>query len=291
MNFVNRGLLGNYTFFKKEFVTPIEKLKDEQKSERLQALIHPFILRRKKDQVATDLPPITEQIRLCEMSVEQRKIYEEEKSAVRNSILDNMEKQGVQKSSMLVLQALTRLRQLANHPKMVDINEESGKFEEVTRMLQNVISEGHKVLIFSTFVKHLELYKTYLEENKLTYSILTGQTQNRQQVIEEFQNDSKNQVFLISLKAGGVGLNLTAADYVFLLDPWWNPAAENQAINRAHRIGQDKKVFVYRFISTHSIEEKIVRLQEEKSELADLFINTYNPFKALSPDKIMELFE
>lgn len=290
INFVNRGLLGNYNFFKKEFVTPIEKLKDEHKSERLQSLIHPFILRRKKEQVATDLPPITEQIRLCEMSDEQRRIYEEEKSAVRNSILDNMENQGVQKSSMMVLQALTRLRQLANHPKLVDHDEESGKFEEVTRMLQNIVSEGHKVLIFSTFVKHLELYKTYLEDNKLKYSILTGQTQNRQQVIEEFQNDTKNQVFLISLKAGGVGLNLTAADYVFLLDPWWNPAAENQAINRAHRIGQDKKVFVYRFISTNSIEEKIVRLQEKKSELADLFINTNNPFKALSPDRIMELF-
>ncbi len=291
MNFVNKGILGNFNFFKKEFVVPIEKYGDEQKSEKLQTLIHPFVLRRTKEQVAKDLPPRTEQVRICEMSEKQRKIYEEEKSAVRNSILDNMERHGAQKSTMLVLQALTRLRQLANHPKLIDFDEESGKFEEVTRMLQNVISEGHKVLIFSTFVKHLELYKDYLEQNNVKYSLLTGKTQKREKVIEEFQNNADNKVFLISLKAGGVGLNLTAADYVFILDPWWNPASENQAINRAHRIGQDKKVFVYRFISSSSIEEKIVSLQNRKSELADMFINTNNPFKALSPDKIKELFE
>jgi SNF2 family DNA or RNA helicase len=290
MNFLTRGLLGNYNFFIREFVTPIEKQNDEQKSIKLQSLIHPFILRRKKEQVATDLPALTEQIRYCEMAEEQQRIYDMEKWAIRNSILENMEKRGVEKTGVMVLQALTRLRQLANHPKLIEVNEESGKFEEVTRMLMNVVAEGHKVLIFSSFVQHLELYKSYLHENKLKYSILTGQTQNRQQVIEEFQNDANNQVFLISLKAGGVGLNLTAADYVFLLDPWWNPAAENQAINRAHRIGQDKKVFVYRFISSASIEEKIVRLQEKKSELADLFINSNNPFKALSPEKIKELF-
>jgi SNF2 family DNA or RNA helicase len=130
-----------------------------------------------------------------------------------------------------------------------------------------------------------------LDEQNQKYSILTGKTQNRQQVIEEFQNNTDVSVFLISLKAGGVGLNLTAADYVFLLDPWWNPASENQAINRAHRIGQDKKVFVYRFISSDSIEEKIVRLQDKKSELADMFINNNNPFKALTTEKIKKLFE
>ncbi len=291
MNFVNKGLLGSYSFFKNEFVTPIEKHQSQSKSEKLKSLIHPFILRRTKDQVAKDLPPRTEQIRLCEMSELQRKIYEEEKSAVRNNILQNMEKYGADKSSFLVLQALTRLRQLANHPQLIQSNEESGKFEEVTRMLQNIVAENHKVLIFSSFVEHLKIYETFLKQNKLKYAILTGQTQNRQQVIEDFQNDPKNQVFLISLKAGGVGLNLTAADYVFLLDPWWNPAAENQAINRAHRIGQDKKVFVYRFISSDSIEEKILQLQERKSELADLFINTNNPFKALTPERIQQLFE
>lgn len=291
MNFVNKGLLGNYNFFKKEFVTPIERHSDEIKSEKLQSLIHPFILRRTKEQVAKDLPSRTEQLLVCEMSEAQRKIYEEEKSAVRNSILDNMEKVGLKKSSMMVLQALTRLRQLANHPKLVAFEEESGKFETVIRQLENVVAEGHKVLIFSSFVQHLEIYQEYLKKSGRKYSLLTGQTRNREKIIEDFQNDPDNQVFLISLKAGGVGLNLTAADYVFLLDPWWNPAAENQAINRAHRIGQNKKVFVYRFIAQDSIEEKIVHLQERKSELADLFINTNNPFKALSPEKIKELFD
>lgn len=291
MNFVNKGLLGSYNFFKNEFVKPIEKHQSQSKSEKLKSLIHPFILRRTKDQVAKDLPLRTEQIRLCEMSELQRKIYEEEKSAVRNKILENMEKFGAEKSSFIVLTALTRLRQLANHPQLIDLDEESGKFEEVTRMLQNIVAEDHKVLIFSSFVQHLRIYETFLQQNRLKYSLLTGQTKNRQQVIEDFQNDPDNQVFLISLKAGGVGLNLTAADYVFLLDPWWNPAAENQAINRAHRIGQNKKVFVYRFISSDSIEEKILQLQERKSGLADLFINTNNPFKALTPDRIQQLFE
>ncbi|MDA3890329.1 MAG: SNF2-related protein [Salinivirgaceae bacterium] len=295
MNFINPGLLGNLTYFINEFVTPIEKQNDEEKSQKLQSLIHPFILRRTKDQVAKDLPPKTEQIRYCVMADAQKKIYEKEKSVVRNSILENIGKKnkekGEEKTAFMILQALTKLRQLANHPSLVGSNEESGKFEEVTRMLENIIAEKHKVLIFSSFTQHLALYENYLNERNLKYSILTGKTTNRQKVIEEFQNNADNHVFLISLKAGGVGLNLTAADYVFLLDPWWNPAAENQAINRAHRIGQDKKVFVYRFISSDSIEEKIVRLQEKKSELADIFINSNNPFKALSPEKIKELFE
>lgn len=291
LNFVNRGLLGSFNFFKKEFVLPIEKSNNENKSEKLQALIHPFILRRTKEQVAKDLPPKTEQMRICEMSEAQRKIYEEEKALVRNSILENMEKNGVNKSSMMVLQALTKLRQISNHPELVDANEESGKFNEVIRVLNNIIAEDHKVLIFSSFTQHLDIYAKYLKENNIKYSILTGKTQKREKVIEEFQGDKENRVFLISLKAGGVGLNLTAADYVFLLDPWWNPAAENQAVNRAHRIGQDKKVFIYRFISGNSIEEKIVNLQNRKSELAELFINTNNPFKEMSPAKIKELFD
>ena len=291
INFVNRGLLGSFNFFKKEFVLPIERSNNENKSEKLQALIHPFILRRTKDQVAKDLPPKTEQVRYCEMSEAQRKIYEEEKSLVRNNILENMEKQGVNKSAMMVLQALTKLRQISNHPELVNANEESGKFNEVIRVLNNIIAENHKVLIFSSFTQHLDLYANYFVENNIKYSILTGKTQKREKVIKEFQDDKEKRVFLISLKAGGVGLNLTAADYVFLLDPWWNPAAENQAINRAHRIGQDKKVFIYRFISENSIEEKIVNLQNRKSELAELFINTNNPFKELSPAKIKELFD
>ncbi len=291
MNFINKGLLGNFSFFKKEFVTPIEKHKDEQQSAKLQSLIQPFVLRRTKEQVAKYLPDKTEQTVWCDMTEKQKQIYDKELNLVRNSILEGMESDGKKASTVVVLQALTKLRQIANHPNLIDEDSDSGKFEEVTRILENIIAEKHKVLIFSSFVKHLNLFADYLTEQNIKYSMLTGQTANREEVIGDFQNNDDNQVFLISLKAGGSGLNLTAADYVFLLDPWWNPASENQAISRAHRIGQDKKVFVYKFISSDSIEEKIVNLQGKKSELADMFINTNNPFEILSAENIKTLFD
>ncbi len=293
IEFINPGLLGTLGFFRQYFSNPIEKDNNEERRDKLKRLIQPFILRRTKQEVATDLPPITEQIRLCSMSDEQKNYYEEEKSKVRNEILDNIDQFGVEKSSMVVLNALMRLRQIANHPVMVDkgYTSDSGKFEEVCESIENMVTENHKVLIFSSFVKHLDLFKDYFEKNNIRYSMLTGETRNREEVVANFQNNENNRFFLISLKAGGVGLNLTAADYVFVLDPWWNPAAEMQAINRAHRIGQTNKVFVYRFISAETVEEKIVKLQERKSELADVFINSNNPFKALSRENILELFE
>ena len=197
------------------------------------------------------------------------------------------------KSGIVVLQGLTKLRQLSNHPSMFKngSDESSGKFDEIFRMLQNLVAEKHKVLIFSSFVSHLELIQKQIEEEKWKFSKLTGQTVKRENVIKEFQEDEENRIFLISLKAGGVGLNLTEADYVFIVDPWWNPAAENQAINRAHRIGQDKHVFVYRFITENSIEEKIQQLKERKSSLADRFINSNNPLQKITKAEIMELFK
>jgi hypothetical protein len=293
MEFINPGLLGDLGFFRHYFSNPIEKENNEERRDKLKRLIQPFILRRTKQEVATDLPPITDQVRLCSMSDEQKNYYEEEKSKVRNEILNSIEEFGMEKSSMVVLNALMRLRQIANHPVMVDkaYAADSGKFDEVCESIENMVTENHKVLIFSSFVKHLELFRSYFEKNNMSYSILTGETRNREEVVTNFQNNANNRFFLISLKAGGVGLNLTAADYVFVLDPWWNPAAEMQAINRAHRIGQTNKVFVYRFISAETVEEKIVKLQERKSELADIFINNNNPFKALSRENILELFE
>lgn len=291
MNFLNPGLLGHIAFFKDEYVSPIEKGADAEKSKKLQGFIEPFILRRTKDQVAKELPAKTEQTRYCSMDEEQQKLYESQKSAIRNTLLEFIDKHGSNKSSVMVLQALTRLRQLANHPKLAGFEQPSGKFDEVTRVLGTVLSENHKVLMFSSFVQHLKLYEEYLIEQGIKYSMLTGNTQNREEVIASFQNDNQSQVFLISLKAGGVGLNLTAADYVFMLDPWWNPAAENQAISRAHRIGQDKKVFVYRFITSDTLEEKIVKLQNQKSELANQFVNSNNPLRTLSTEDIMELFQ
>jgi SNF2 family DNA or RNA helicase len=293
IEFLNPGILGDIGFFRQYFVNPIEKDGDEQKRDKLKRLIQPFILRRTKQEVATDLPPLTEQVRLCSMSDSQKTLYEEEKSKVRNEILHNIEQFGMEKSAILVINALTRLRQIANHPVMIDktYQADSGKFEEVTISLENMFQENHKVLIFSSFVKHLQLFRRFFDEKGWPYSLLTGETRNREEVVNDFQTNTENKFFLISLKAGGLGLNLTAAEYVFLLDPWWNPAAEMQAINRAHRIGQTNKVFVYRFISAETIEEKIIKLQERKSELAEMFINSNHPFKALSKENILELFE
>ena len=293
IEFINPGILGDIGFFRQYFAHPIEKDGDEKKREKLKHLIQPFILRRTKQEVATDLPPLSEQILYCSMSESQKTYYEEEKSKVRNEILNSIDQVGVEKSTMMMLNALIRLRQIANHPVMVDqsYKADSGKFEEIVLGLENMFLEDHKVLIFSSFVKHLELFRQFFKEKGWKYSMLTGETRNREEVVNDFQTQDDNRFFLISLKAGGVGLNLTAADYVFLLDPWWNPAAEMQAINRAHRIGQTSKVFVYRFITAETIEEKIVKLQERKSELAEVFINSNNPFKGLSKEHILELFD
>jgi superfamily II DNA or RNA helicase len=291
--FINPGLLGDLTFFKYQFVNPIERDNDEKRQEQLKRIISPFIMRRTKGAVATDLPALTEQFRYCSMSDSQKTFYEEEKSKVRNEILSSIDEVGVEKSTMMMLNALMKLRQIANHPLMVDksYQADSGKFDEVVESLENMYSEDHKVLIFSSFVKHLELFQQLFESRGWKYVMLTGETRNREEVVNTFQTESDCKFFLISLKAGGVGLNLTAADYVFLLDPWWNPASEMQAINRAHRIGQQNKVFVYRFISAETIEEKIIKLQERKAELADVFINSNNPFKEMTKERILELFE
>jgi SNF2 family DNA or RNA helicase len=225
------------------------------------------------------------------MSDEQAVIYEREKSAVRNSILENIEAVGIEKSAIMVLQGLMRLRQLANHPVMTDeaYSGGSGKFDTVTHNIESVISEGHKILIFSSFVKHLELFPGWLDSNNIGYAMLTGSTRERERVIDSFRNNDRIKVFLISLKAGGVGLNLTEADYVFILDPWWNPASEIQALSRAHRIGQEKRVFVHRYISGDTIEEKIQRLQERKSKLAGAFIDSNNPFGELDVKEMLEI--
>ncbi|MGC9353270.1 MAG: DEAD/DEAH box helicase [Mariniphaga sp.] len=293
MNFLNKGMLGNLAFFRRYFITPVEKHNKAAEQERLQVLIRPFVLRRTKEEVAKDLPPLMEQVVACEMDETQQRTYETEKSIIRNSILAGIENEGVKNSAMIILKGLTRLRQLANHPRLLDDFEEgeSGKFEEIFRMLENVVAEKHKVLVFSSFVKHLELIKSRIEKEKWRYSILTGQTSSRKEVIRKFQEDTENRIFLISLKAGGVGLNLTSADYVFIIDPWWNPAAENQAISRAHRIGQNKHVFVYRFITQGSIEEKIQQLQNRKSSLADKFINSNNPLQEITKEELMGLLK
>ncbi len=291
LNFVNPGLLGDLSFFRREFAKPIEKMGDDEKEDKLRKIIQPFILRRTKEMVASDLPPVTEQTVFCDMTDEQFKVYDEEKSSVRNSILKSISSTGLEKSAIIVLQGLMKLRQLSNHPVMA--NEEytfgSGKFETVLQDMESVISEGHKILVFSSFVKHLDLYADHLRKKRIPFAMLTGASTNRERIVNSFQLDPENKIFLISLKAGGVGLNLTAADYVFILDPWWNPASEMQALNRAHRIGQHKSVFVYRYITSNSIEEKILRLQEKKSRLADIFISSNNPLKDIDIQEILNI--
>jgi len=291
LNFVNPGLLGELSFFRREFARPIEKLGDDEKEVKLRKIIQPFILRRTKEMVASDLPPLSEQTVFCDMTDEQFNLYDEEKSSVRNSILKNIESNGLEKSAIVVLQGLMKLRQISNHPVMAndDYKYGSGKFETVFQDMESVISEGHKILVFSSFVKHLDLYAAELRKKRIRFSMLTGASINREKIVNNFQNDTGNKIFLISLKAGGVGLNLTAADYVFILDPWWNPASEIQAMSRAHRIGQNKSVFVFRYITSNSIEEKIVRLQEKKSKLADTFISSNNPLKDIDIQQILDI--
>lgn len=292
MSFINPGLLGTQKFFKDDFLTAIEKKNDADKKKKLYAIIKPFLLRRKKDQVLTELPPKVEQVWYSQMSSEQESEYEEVKSHYRNRILEEIDTKGMGKSQILLLQGLTKLRQIANHPIMVDENYEgtSGKMDDVLNMLHNAISKDHKVLVFSQFVKHLSIFKEKLIKEKVDFAYLDGSTKDRQAQVEKFQENEDMRVFLISLKAGGLGLNLTAADYVFILDPWWNPAVEAQAIDRAHRMGQKNTVHTYKFITKNTVEEKILNLQQSKRQLADDLITTEESFvKNLTKADIQEI--
>lgn len=294
MSFVNPGLLGSQQYFKKKYQIPIEKKKDFERTAKLNALIKPFILRREKSQVAKDLPEKIENIKYCDLSPAQREYYDKEKNLYRNQLLDIIETEGINKSQMMLLQGLTRLRQIANHPAMVDekYDGDSGKFEDITHMLESALGKNHKILVFSQFVKHLKIVEKHLQKEEIKYAYLDGSVKDRQAQVEKFQENDNIRVFLISLKAGGLGLNLTEADYVFILDPWWNPAAEAQAVDRAHRIGQKKTVFTYKFIGRDTVEEKILKLQQSKLKLAQDLITIEESFiKSLSKDDITKLFD
>ncbi len=292
LTFLNPGLLGTQAFFYEEYVQAIEKKKDEEKARKLQSIIKPFVLRRTKEQVAAELPPKTEQVIYCDMSEDQAAYYEKTKSAYRNDLLQSMDDGTFAQKQVQLLQGLTALRQLANHPVMIDGEyiSDSGKFENVIHTLDNVLKGGHKVLVFSQFVKHLDIFKKHFEAENIPFAYLDGSTRNRGEIVSEFQQNTDLKVFLISIKAGGVGLNLTQADYVFILDPWWNPAVEQQAIDRTHRIGQDKKVFIYKFIAKDTVEEKILALQNRKKSLANSLITTEESFfKSLSKEDIRDI--
>lgn len=294
MNFINLGLLGNQNMFKKQFLLPIEKKNDMDKAAKLHAMIKPFIMRRLKTQVATDLPEKVINVKYSSMTEGQEKAYEDVKSYYREKIISDLSTPGAKNQQFTLLRGLTQLRQIANHPKLTNKEYEgdSGKLDDVIHMLKSTASEGHKVLVFSQFVRHLAIVKEYLDENQIKYAYLDGSTKDRQAQVTSFQGDDSVKIFLISLKAGGVGLNLTKAEYVFLLDPWWNPAVEAQAIDRAHRIGQENKVMIYKFITRNTVEEKIMALQERKMALAGELISTEESFmKSLSKNDIEALLE
>ena len=295
MNFLNPGLLGSIDFFKQQFAIPIDKFGEKEQKDHLRKLLYPFILRRTKEQVAKDLPEKTETILFCEMDKEQRHIYDAYRNDYRNKIMGVIETQGIQKSQLTILQGLMRLRQICDSPailKSENYPNKSIKLEEIERQIEENVGD-HKTLIFSQFLGMLALIRTKLDELGISYEYFDGSTTapDREKAIQNFQNNSECRVFLISLKAGGVGLNLTAADYVYLVDPWWNPAVEQQAIDRTHRIGQTQNIFAYRLICTNTVEDKILQLQERKRALANELISDDASFvKSLTKEDIEYLF-
>lgn len=296
MNFLNPGLLGSVEYFRNEFATPIDKFGEQEQKEHLRKLLYPFILRRTKEQVARDLPEKTETILFCEMESEQRKIYNAYRNSYREKIMGAIEEQGIDKSQLTILQGLMKLRQICDSPAILNEEEKfpnhSIKLDELAREISENIGQ-HKALVFSQFLGMLGLIREKLTEMGIRYAYFDGSTSSadREKAIQSFQEDESVRVFLISLKAGGVGLNLTAADYVYIVDPWWNPAVEQQAIDRTHRIGQTKNIFAYRMICLDTIEDKILRLQEKKRTLAKELIADESGFvKALTRADVEYLF-
>jgi superfamily II DNA or RNA helicase len=276
--FLNPGMLGKAAEIGKADVG-LRNPGEETRSLLAKAL-RPFLLRRTKEQVAKDLPEKTEQTVYCDLEPAQRKLYDELREHYRNSLLGRVARDGIRKSKIQILEALLRLRQAACHPGLIDkanrSGESSAKLDVLLPQLREVFAEGHKTLVFSQFTSMLAFVKQRLDEERIPYAYLDGRTRDRQARVQWFQDDPDCKVFLISLKAGGLGLNLTAADYIFLLDPWWNPAVESQAIDRAHRIGQVRPVFAYRLIARDTVEEKVLQLQARKRALADAIITADN---------------
>jgi SNF2 family DNA or RNA helicase len=272
-HFLMPGYLGPMNRFTRQFRNPIEKEGDGTRMQQLQKRIKPFLLRRTKQAVAQELPEKTEIVRSIILDGKQRDLYESIRLSMDKKVRDEIRKKGLARSHIMILDALLKLRQVCCDPHLVALDrakkvKQSAKMDLLMEMLPEMIEEGRKILIFSQFTKMLAIIENAIQQQHITYSKLTGQTRKRDEAIDYFQNGPAK-VMLISLKAGGVGLNLTAADTVIHYDPWWNPAVENQATDRAHRIGQDKSVFVYKLICENTVEDKIIALQQKKQALAD----------------------
>ena len=275
--FLNPGMLGEAKVLK--LAGGLARNPGEEARRLLAQALRPFILRRTKQQVARELPAKTEQTIFCELEAAERKQYDDLKKHYRESLLKRVTEQGLGRSKMHVLEALLRLRQAACHPGLLDkkrVGDPSAKLELLMEQLTELREEGHQALVFSQFTSLLAIVRKRLELAGVMYEYLDGATRNRQAHVDAFQNNKDCTVFLISLKAGGLGLNLTAAEYVFLLDPWWNPAVEAQAVDRAHRIGQERPVFAYRLIARDTVEEKVLELQKTKRDLADAIVGQDN---------------
>ena len=295
-DFLMPGFLFSMADFNSHYVNPIMERHDKVVEKRLKLQIYPFILRRMKRDVAKDLPDKVENVAYCEMTDDQRDFYLQVLDSTKEELFKSIEQNGLEKSRMSIFSALLRMRQICCHPRLYDKDNvkniiSSGKFEKLKSMLEEIVSEGHRILLFSQFVNMLDIIKAWLDKTGIKYEYLTGKTKDRQGAVERFNSSKSIPIFLISLKAGGTGLNLTGADYVIHYDPWWNPAVEDQATDRAYRIGQTKKVFVYRLITKNTVEEKIQKLKSIKRDLVDNVISVdRNITKSLTLDDIKEIF-
>jgi SNF2 family DNA or RNA helicase len=275
--FLNPGMLGRSETFKS--FSGNGRAPAAEMVGLLARALRPYILRRTKEKVLKELPEKMEQTLYCELEGQQRKLYDELRNHYRDSLAQRIETQGLAKSKIQVLEALLRLRQAACHPGLLDkkqVKQSSAKLDTLLEQIRQVLEEGHKALVFSQFTSLLAIVRHQLDAQKIPYEYLDGKTRDRKAKVDHFQQNDDCKLFLISLKAGGVGLNLTAADYVFILDPWWNPAVESQAIDRAHRIGQTRRVFAYRLIARDTVEEKILELQKDKRQLAEAIVSADN---------------
>ena len=290
------GYLFGYKRFKTLYELPIVKENDNKAMEKLKMLIEPFILRRNKKDVLTELPEKTITVINNQMNDEQEKIYLSYLAQIKEEVSTAIELNGFQKSQIQILSALTRLRQICCHPNLFlkNYNGESSKLIQCLEIVNDAIQSEHKILLFSTYTSMFEIIENELKKENINYFKLTGSTKidERIKLVDEFNSNSNIKVFLISLKAGGTGLNLTGADIVIHYDPWWNQSAENQATDRAYRIGQKNNVQVYKLITSNSIEERIYELQQRKTELIDNMLDTKASFiNKLSKEEILSLFE
>lgn len=296
MDVINKKMLGGYSYFKRTFADPIEKQEDVKAAKQLQKIIDPLVLRRTKKQVISELPEKTEHTIYCDMTEGQSKLYEEVKSYYRNQLLEVVEDVGFEAGRMKILAGLMKLRQIANHPNLAGYDEvnESGKLLQICQKIAVALEGDHKVLVFSQFLGHLGLIQEYLENQQINFAYIDGKMDAKQRnaEVKRFQTNKECKVFLLSIKTGDKGLNLTAADYVMIADPWWNPAVEQQAQDRAYRIGQDKPVFIYKFISKNTIEDKIKNLQSKKKSYANqIIVETENVKQSFDKDSFKLLFE